>query len=176
VRAPRQRLGVCPTPGALEFVPGERLAEICSRHGLNLSAGGYVVVVFDYEAYEGKTAPGDRLEIRLRLPDAVLADAAGSAEVTADVVRALFGDCQLPEPVRAYLRTIGVDLQAIAGRNAGRLGGPDVPVTSRVSPRVHRYLSERGFNLDQFGRFEVASMDRTTLPDSAVAWEKTTCC
>ncbi|WP_446210312.1 hypothetical protein [Micromonospora sp. IBSANI012] len=170
------RLGVCPTAGALEFVPSEKLMTVCKRHGIDLAAGGAVMVAFDYDAYASKPKPPDRLEVNLLVPDAVTDVVADSAELTADISEALFGDCTLPPAAQAYLRAYGVDLADVAARSVDRLGGPDVPFTSRVSPLVHRYLTEKGFNVDQYGRFEVSRVGRAGLPDGGLMWEKATCC
>ncbi|MFF3734282.1 hypothetical protein ACFYXM_29260 [Streptomyces sp. NPDC002476] len=174
----RPSLGVCPSPGAVEFVPTERLAEACKRHGIDLTSGGCVLVSYTYDAYEGTQPPSNSLEIRLKLPAGIDKDISDSSDLTQDVVTALFGDCRLPEQARAYLRTHGVDLEAIASRNAVALGGPDVPFTSRVSPEIHRFLNESGFNVDQYGKFDVREVAQTTteLPNGGAAWSKTTCC
>jgi hypothetical protein len=174
------RIGVCPSPGALEFIPSDHLVEVCKRHGIDLTSGGSVLVGFTYDAYTDSPAPSDQLEVNLKLPGAVRLEAADASDLTADIVRALFGDCQLAATAQAYLRAHGVDLTEVAARNVDRLGGSEVPFTTRVNPDVHRYLSERGFNIDQFGRFGVNSIDQIgdqigTLPDG-LAWSKTTCC
>ncbi|WP_042389787.1 hypothetical protein [Streptacidiphilus melanogenes] len=167
-------IGLCPSPGALEFVPSERVAEVCKRHGIDLTSGGSVQVGFKYNVYDNdRKAPADALEIMLKLPRAVYQEASDSAELVADVVQALFGDCQLAAPAQAYLRAHGIDLTEIAARNVDRLGGADVPFTSRVSPEVHSYLSERGFNLDQMGRFDVNAV---AVVNAGVTWTKATCC
>lgn len=170
------RLGVCPTAGALEFVPSQKLMTVCKRHGIDLTAGGVVMVAFGYDAYASKPKPPDRLEVNLLVPDAVMGDVGKSAELMADISEALFGDCALPPAAQAYLRAHGVDLADVAARSVDRLGGPDVPFTSRVSPLVHKYLTEKGFNVDQYGRFEVSEVGRAGLPDGGLMWEKTTCC
>ena len=169
------RLGICPSPGALEFVPSSSLVEVCRRHGIDLTTGGSVVVSFDYDAYTSGRPPADQLEITLDLPGGVRDDVT-SQDATADVVRALFGDCQLAAPAQAYLRAHGVDLTEVAARNVDRLGGADVPFTSRVSPEVHAYLAERGFALDQFGQFGVRSVGERATVRARSAWSKTTCC
>jgi hypothetical protein len=171
------RIGVCPTPGALEFIPSDHLVQVCKQHGIDLTSGGSVVVGFTYGAYADRQPPSDQLEVNLKLPRAVHRDAVDSPELTADIVRALFGDCQLAAPAQAYLRAHGVDLTDIAARNVDRLGGPEVPFTSRVSPRIHRYLVEKGFDVEQFGRFTVNAVDQLgTLDEAGLAWSKTTCC
>lgn len=163
-------IGVCPSPGATEFIPTQHLVQVCREHGIPLTEGGTVHLAFRY----GQSSPGDTLQVRLGLPGA-LGRAAEDDDTAADVVRALFGDCQLAEPAQAYLRAHGVDVTEVAARNVERLGGPEVPFTSRVSPRVHDYLNRRGFNVDQFGRFDVTGVldpgDRI-----GIAWTKTTCC
>ncbi|MFD5552718.1 hypothetical protein ACFWIA_02630 [Streptomyces sp. NPDC127068] len=171
-------LGLCPSPGAVEFVPTERLARVCREHGIDLTSGGCALMTFGYGAYEGKQQPPDALEIDIRLPRGAERDVAASPELTRDLVTALFGDCQLPEAARAYLRTHGVDLGEVAARNADALGGPEVPFTSRVSPEIHHYLKTNGFDVDRYGRFDVRAVDRTTteLPNGGAAWSKTTCC
>ncbi|WP_042433372.1 hypothetical protein [Streptacidiphilus anmyonensis] len=167
-------IGLCPSPGALEFVPSERVAEVCQRHGIDLTSGGSVQVGFKYDVYDGdRNPPSDALEIMLKLPRIVHQEASDSAELVADIVRALFGDCQLAAPAQAYLRAHGINLTEIAARNVDRLGGADVPFTSRVSPEVHSYLSERGFNLDQMGRFDVNAV---AVVNAGVTWTKATCC
>jgi hypothetical protein len=171
-------LGVCPSPGAVEFVPSDRLAEVCRRHGIDLTSGGCALMTFEYGSYEGEKQPYDALEINIKLPGGSDRDIAASADLTADVVTALFGDCRLSEPARAYLRTHGVDLEAIAARHQDVLGGADVPFTSRVSPEIHHYLKESGFNVDQFGRFDVREVSRTDIErcNGGAPWSKTTCC
>lgn len=170
------QLGVCPSAGAQEFIPSEKLVMVCKRHGIDLTAGGSVMVGFSYDAYASKPTPLDRLEVNLQLPEAVDGIVADSAELTADITEALFGDCELAAPAQAYLRAHGVDLKEIAARNVERLGGPKVPFTSRVSPQVHRYLVGKGFNVDQYGRFEVNTVGHVVPPDGGLMWEKATCC
>lgn len=171
-------LGICPSPGAVEFVPSDRLAEVCRRHGIDLTSGGCALMTFMYDAYDGREKPSDALEINIKLPAGTDRDVAASADLTADVATALFGDCRLSDQARAYLRAHGVDLEAIAARCHDRLGGADVPFTSRVSPEIHHYLSQSGFNVDQFGRFDVREVAEatTSLPNGGAAWSKTTCC
>ncbi|WP_329619455.1 hypothetical protein OG357_02180 [Streptomyces sp. NBC_01255] len=175
--AAREPLGICPSPGAVEFVPSDKLAEVCRRHGIDLTSGGCALMTFTYDAYDGKERPSDALEINIKLPGSGARDIAESDELTADVATALFGDCRLSERARAYLRTHGVDLEAIAANNRGLLGGDGVPFTSRVSPEIHDYLRESGFDVDRFGRFDVREVDGADndalLPSS---WSKTTCC
>lgn len=168
------QIGVCPSPGALEFVPTDHLAEVCKRHGIDLTSGGSVQLGFKYDTYHGGgQPPSDALEIKLKLPRVVLQEAEASSDLVEDIVRALFGDCQLAEPAKAYLRAHGVDLKEVAARNVDRLGGPKVPFTSRVNPEVHSYLSEQGFNVDQLGRFDVNAM---AVVNAGVSWTKATCC
>lgn len=164
-------IGVCPSPGATEFIPTQHLVDVCREHGLSLTEGGAVSLVFQY----GQSSPGDVLPVRLRLPGGIGRRLGDDPHAAADVVQALFGDCELAEPAQAYLRAHGVDVTEVAARNVDRLGGPDVPFTSRVTPRVHEYLRDHGFDVDQFGRFDVTE----TLPspgERAISWEKTTCC
>ncbi len=171
------RIGVCPSPGAREFIPSEHLVRVCAAHGIDLTSGGSVIVTFNYDAYADETEPTDQLEVNLTLPAGVGGEVTESADLVADIVRALFGDCQLPAPAQAYLRTHGVDLTEVVARNVDRLGGPDKPFTSRVSPEVHRLLTEAGFALDQFGQFSVKSVtESASLARSCGAWSKTTCC
>ncbi|MFE6051812.1 hypothetical protein ACFQ6N_13725 [Kitasatospora sp. NPDC056446] len=170
----KPQIGVCPSPGALEFIPSDAVAEVCRRHGIELTSGGTVQVGFTYDTYgDSRTPPSDALEIKLKLPRVVYQEASDSPGLVADIVEALFGDCQLAEPARAYLRAHGVNLTEIAAHNVKRLGGPNVPFTSRVSPEVHSYLAETGFNLDQFGRFDVKSVAQV---NAGVSWTKATCC
>ncbi|MCX4985323.1 hypothetical protein [Streptomyces sp. NBC_00572] len=175
--AAREPLGVCPSPGAVEFVPSDKLAEVCRRHGIDLTSGGCALMTFTYDAYDGAERPSDALEINIKLPGTTARDIAESAELTEDVATALFGDCRLSERARAYLRTHGVDLETIAAHNRGLLGGDGVPFTSRVSPEIHAYLRDSGFDVDRFGRFDVRQVDESgndeLLPSS---WSKTTCC
>ncbi|MFF8835693.1 hypothetical protein [Streptomyces sp. NPDC015130] len=178
--AAREPLGICPSPGAVEFVPSEKLAEVCRRHDIDLTSGGCALMTFTYGAYDGedgKERPSDALEINIKLPGSSAQDIAGAAELTEDVATALFGDCRLSERARAYLRTHGVDLEAIAADNRALFGGDDVPFTSRVSPEIHDYLRNSGFDVDRFGRFDVRQVDGADedalLPSS---WSKTTCC
>ncbi len=171
-------LGLCPSPGAVEFVPSDRLAEVCRRHGIDLTSGGSALMTLVYDTYDSGKKPPGTLEINIKLPAGTGRDVAASDGLTADVATALFGDCRLSEQARAYLRTHGVDLEAIAARCQDRLGGADVPFTSRVSPEIHDYLRQSGFDVDRFGRFDVREVSdaATTLPDGGAAWSKTTCC
>ncbi|GAA1030060.1 hypothetical protein GCM10009557_20770 [Virgisporangium ochraceum] len=65
------RIGVCPSPGALEFLPSDHLVDVCKRNGIDLTAGGSVTVSFDYTAYGDNHRATDSLEVNLALPGAV---------------------------------------------------------------------------------------------------------
>lgn len=166
-------VGVCPSPGALEFIPSQRVVEVCKSSGIDLTSGGSVQVGFSYEAFVDKPAPSDELLIDLKLPHSVVSTASESPEMVADIVEALFGDCQLAAPAQAYLRAHGIELTELAAHNVDRLGGPEVPFTSRVNPDVHRYLEENGINVNQVGRMGVNS---TAAINGGVTWTKATCC
>jgi hypothetical protein len=172
-------IGVCPYPGALEFIPSYRVVEACKGRGIDLTSGGSVQVEFSYDAFVNKPSPSDELLINLKLPESLASVASESSEFAADIIEALFGDCQLAEPARDYLRAHGVELKELAARNVDRLGGAGVPFTSRVTPQVHRYLMEKGFNVNQIGRFGVNAVDGVSpLSGGAggVSWTKATCC
>jgi hypothetical protein len=177
--AAQQPLGVCPTANALEFVPTERVAQVAAEHGVDLTAGGRVFVVFDYDAYADGKAPDDQLQIELGLRGGIGEALDDPEEFTADVVRALFGDCQLSVAAQDYLRAHGVDLVEIAAEHRDKLEDGRIPATTRVSPQVAAILNARGFETDRFGRFAVKTIrDVETIEPqgSDLAWSKTTCC
>ncbi len=168
-----RRLGVCPAPEALQFIPSEHLMQLARERGIDLTGGGRVALSFDHDAYAGGEAAPDRLEIRLSLPEG-LGDA---DETVADVVRALFGDCELSSDARDYLRAHGVDLDELADENSHRLDGGRIPPTTRAEAGVARILAERGLTTDRLGTFNVASIRDTHEPTrDDIGWSRVTCC
>ena len=168
-----ERLGVCPTPGALEFVPGGELMELTKKAGINLTNGGAIHVAFNYDAYAGKKYDGESLELLIELPDA-LGDV--TDEDVGIVTQAFFGNCQLSRRAQDYLRAHNVDLVEVAA-TAMKGSQGSKPVTVRVRRDVERTLAKFGLNADQSGRLTVStSKDQSILGDETIMWKKTTCC
>lgn len=145
-------MGLCPTPGALEFVPGPELAKIAHRQGLSFTSGGKLGIEFKY-APDAK-APHDALRINLRIPSELAKHLTGTA--AGEIVTALFGDCELPQAVQDYLAAHGVDLNEII--RAEWKHAEKIPPTTRVSPETAARLKKHGFNTEQYGQIKVLSI------------------
>lgn len=176
-------LGVCPTPGAREFIPPPALTRLAAERGFTFTRGGRVFVHFNYEHHaEGRAAPEQTLEVNLGLPPGFVGAEEARSDVVGEVTRALFGDCQLPARAQDYLRAHGVDVVELATES--RAGpGEAVPPTTRVRPGVEQVLNELGFRIDRHGQFAVNSIrDLARLskagddPWTKTIWSKTTCC
>lgn len=181
-----QSLGVCPTPGAHEFIPTPELARWGGRHGVDFTGGGRVYVTFDYEKGRATSGEDRTLRINLGLPPALEKLAQGDAvEVLGGVTRALFGDCDLSAPAQDYLRAFGIDLVDFAAQNAKLLDGGRMPATTRVRPAVAELLNASGFSVDRIGSIEVDAIRGLSGRVGALAdadpwtkaiWSKATCC
>jgi hypothetical protein len=156
----QQRLSVCPTPGALEFVPGPELTKLAAERGLKFTDGGEVRVEFNYAQAGKMNAASNVLYVNLRLPHGMAAEM--TREATAELVRALFGDCRIPGRVQDYLRAQGIDLVNLAAGHSDSFRRGQVPPTTRVRPEVADSLKRCGFDVDQFGRLEVLEVGELT--------------
>ncbi len=151
-------LGVCPSPGALEFVPSPRLAKVASDKGINLTNGGKVNLTFNYDKYAHKASTEKALEINLSLPGSFAKAGSVSDDDVNDVSRALFGDCQLSQRAQNYLLAHGVDLVEIAATHKAELRNGMLPPTTRVRPEVAQILGSQGFNTDIIGQLKDQAM------------------
>jgi len=168
-------LGVCPVPGALEFIPTPRLAKLALEKGISLTDGGRIHLSFNYEKYAHRASTEKALEVNLGLPDAFAKEDSISEDDVSGVTRALFGDCQLAQRAQAYLLAHGVDLVEIAATHKAELRNGMIPPTTRVRPEVAQILQAHGFNTDTIGQLKVKGNITALVKDDA-AWSKTTCC
>lgn len=178
----REKIGVCPDPDAHEFIPGPILSRLAAERGLSFTRGGSVCIEFSYDS-KFRHAP-NTLTVNLRLAPGLATEI--TREATAELVGSLFGDCQLSVRAQEYLRAHGIDLVELAAEHHKVLRMGHLPPTTRVRPEVAALLNEHGFNVDQFGRLEVSTIDdlrETDMLDEAgmpqgprMQWTKTTCC
>jgi hypothetical protein len=152
----RQRLGVSPEVEALEFIPSPALARHATAAGISLTSGGSVEIEFEYDQLSKMDYPSNTLFVNLKLPRQAAQKI--SDELTGDIVRSLFGDCELPRGAQAYLNAHGVDLNEVAQKAGGGIKAGTIPPTTRVGTAAAERLKGGGLDVDQFGKIQVKSV------------------
>lgn len=172
------RLGLCPTEDALEFVPSRALADLAKKLGISLVAGGSLSVRFDYDTSSTSDSSRRSIEIRLGLPETLTNDDTFSSETLGDIAEALFGGCELTAKAAAYLRAHGIELDTLASENAEILNGGEIPPTTRVDPKTAEALSAVGFRTDLLGLMDVRTIRDVAGEGKEVRmqWSRRTCC
>lgn len=152
----RSRLGICPDPEALEFVPTLALARHAAAAGVSLTTGGSVEIEFEYGQVSKMDYPSNTLFINLKLPRQAAQQI--TEQFTGDIVMSLFGDCELPRGAQAYLNAHGVDLKDIVQKAGAGIKAGTVPPTTRVGAAAAERLKRAGLDVDQFGKIQVKSV------------------
>ena len=169
-----EKLGVCRSKDAMEFIPTPELVGIGNRAGIDFRAGGKLNIEFDYS--NSNASSTDVLEMKLQLPSSIEGVASGQV---GNIMRSLFGDCHLSVRAQDYLLAHGIDIADLAAQNIASLGNGSVPPTARVDKSVADTLDQFGLNTARLGKIQVTAMAGDEAPLNAnppMAWRKTTCC
>jgi hypothetical protein len=146
-------LAVCPTLGDRQFIPGPALMRLASSSNISFTGGGSIHIDFLYDQASKMEYPSNVLFVRLRVPESLVSHM--TDEVIGEIVSALFGNCDLPPRVKAFLAAHGLDLNELARQAHQKFSDGSVPPTTRVNELAARRLERAGLNVAQFGTLKV---------------------